>query len=100
MTRLRKMILEELQRRNCSESTAHSFIRAVEDFARYFNRPPDQLPPEQIREYQAHLFRDRKLAANTVIQRLGALRFFFAPANSTTQACGAPSLRLSIELRT
>ena len=77
MTRLRKMMLEELQRRNYSESTAHSYIRAVEDFARYFNRPPDQLRPEQIREYQAHLFRDRKLAANTVIQRLGALRFFF-----------------------
>ena len=48
-----------------------------EDFARYFNRPPDQLGPEQIREHQAHLFRDRKLAANSVIQRLGALRFFF-----------------------
>ncbi len=77
MTRLRKMMLEELQRRNYSESTAHSYIRAVEDFARYFNRPPDQLRPEQIREYQAYLFRDRKLAANTVIQRLVALRFFF-----------------------
>jgi len=77
VTRLRKMMLEELQRRNYSESTAHSYIRAVEDFARYFNRPPDQLRPEQIREYQAYLFRDRKLAANTLIQRLVALRFFF-----------------------
>jgi len=33
--------------------------------------------PEHIREYQAYLFRERKLDANTVNQRTGALRFFF-----------------------
>ena len=49
----------------------------VEEFARYFDRPPDQLGLEQIREYQAHLFTDRKLDANTVCQHLSALRFFF-----------------------
>ena len=49
----------------------------MEDFARYFQRPPDQLGPEHIREYQAYLFRERKLAARTVTQRLAALRFFF-----------------------
>jgi integrase/recombinase XerD len=35
------------------------------------------LEPEHIRQYQAHLFRDRKLSPNTVNQRTGALRFFF-----------------------
>ena len=38
---------------------------------------PDQLGPEQIREYIAYLFRERKLTDNTVNQRVGALRFFF-----------------------
>jgi hypothetical protein len=51
-------------------------LLTIDDFARYFNRPPDQLGPEQIREYAAHLFRDRKLSDNTVNQRVGALRFF------------------------
>ena len=77
MTRLRKTMLEELERRNFSQSTTRTYIRAVEDFARYFHRPPDQLGPEHIREYQAHLFTKRKLAPNTVTQRLAALRFFF-----------------------
>ena len=77
MTRLRKTILEELERRNFSQSTTRTYIRAVEDFARYFHRSPDQLGPEQIREYQAYLFTKRKLAPNTVTQRLAALRFFF-----------------------
>jgi hypothetical protein len=30
-----------------------------------------------FREYQAYLFRERKLAASTVTQRLAALRFFY-----------------------
>ena len=77
MTRLRKTMLEELERRNYSQSTTRAYIHTVEDFARYFKRPPDQLGPEHIREYQAQLFSTRKLAANTVIQRLAALRFFF-----------------------
>jgi integrase/recombinase XerD len=77
VTRLRKTMLEELERRNFSQSTTHTYIRAVEDFARYFDRQPDQLGPEHIREYQAHLFSERKLAPNTVTERLAALRFFF-----------------------
>ena len=77
MTHLRKMMLEELERRNYSQSTTRTYLQAVEDFARYFHRRPDQLGPSHIREYQAHLFSKRKLAPNTVTQRLAALRFFF-----------------------
>ena len=33
MTRLRKMMLEELQRRNYSEGTTRFYIRIVEDFS-------------------------------------------------------------------
>jgi integrase/recombinase XerD len=77
VTHLRKITLEELERRNYSETTTRAYLHTIEDFARYFNCPPDQLGPEQIREYTAHLFRDRKLADNTVNQRVGALRFFY-----------------------
>ena len=77
MTHLRKMMLEELERGNYAETTIDCYIQAIEDFARHFRRPPDQLTPEHIREYQAYLFRERKLAASTVTQRLAALRFFY-----------------------
>ncbi len=77
MTQLRKIMLEELERRNYSRSTVRTYVRTIRDLARYFNRPPDQLGPDQLREYQAYLFRERKLAANTVNQRTAALRFFF-----------------------
>ena len=45
---------------------------------------PDQLGPEQIREYTAHLFRDRKLSDNTVNQIVGALAFLLPQGPETT----------------
>ncbi len=77
MTHLRKIMLEELQRRNYSQSTTRSYLRTVEDFARCFHRPPDCLGPRHIREYQAELFQKRKLTPGTVAIRLAALRFFY-----------------------
>src|SRR5713101_5678697 len=74
MTHLRKMMLEERQRRNYSENTTRCYIRTVEDFARRFNCSPDRLGPRHIREYQAELFEKRKLSAASVAVRLAALR--------------------------
>jgi site-specific recombinase XerD len=75
VTDLKKLMLEELERRNYSASTTRAYLRAVEEYARYFNRPPDQLGPDHIRQYQAYLFRERRLQPNTVIQHLGAFGF-------------------------
>jgi site-specific recombinase XerD len=70
-------MIEELVRRNYSESTRECYIRTIKEFATYFNCSPDRLGLEHIRIFQAHLFSDRKLSPNTVNQRLAALRFFF-----------------------
>ena len=70
-------MLEELQRRNFSSETIRGYISAVERFARYFGKPPNQLGPEHIREYQAYLLHKRKLAVGTVVTQTAGLRFFF-----------------------
>jgi integrase/recombinase XerD len=77
VTHLRKMMLEELQRRNYAETTISSYVRIVEDFSRRFQRSPDRLGPTHIREYQSELFTKRKFAASTVTVYLAALRFFY-----------------------
>jgi integrase/recombinase XerD len=77
VTRLRKMMLEELQRRNYSDSTIRYYLQAVAEFARHFGRAPDKLGPDDLRTYQACLLKERKLAVGTVIGRVAALRFFF-----------------------
>jgi integrase/recombinase XerD len=78
VTHLRKIMLEELQRRNYAQHTTRSYIRTVEEFARHFNCSPDRLGPRHIREYQAELFEKRKLSAGSVAVRLAALRFFYS----------------------
>ena len=77
MTQLRQKMLEELQRRNYSHRTAKTYVRIVREFATYFHQPPDKLGPEQIRQFQAHLFQAKKLAPATVSQYVSALRFLF-----------------------
>ncbi len=77
MTNLRKRMLEELQRRNYSESTIRGYLRAVEQFAKHFGKSPDKLGPDELRSYQAYLLTERKLAVGSVVARVAALRFFF-----------------------
>ncbi len=77
MTQLRQKMLEELQRRNYSHRTANTYVRIIRDFAKHFHQPPDKLGPEQIRQYQAHLFQTKKLTVATVSQYVSALRFLY-----------------------
>ena len=53
MTRLRQIMLEELQRRNYAQTTIDCYIHTVEHFSRYFHRSPDQLgPPERVNDFE------------------------------------------------
>jgi hypothetical protein len=70
-------MLEELQRRNLSPITTRIYLRSVKEFALFYHKPPDQLGPEHVRQYQARLFTERKLGAIAVAQQISALRFFF-----------------------
>jgi len=77
VTHLRQRMLDELQRRNYSQRTVTIYIHAVEEFSKHFHRSPERLGPSHIREYQVHLFRDRKLSPGTIQSRCAALRFLF-----------------------
>ena len=77
MTRIRKMMLEELQRRNYSSETIRAYINAVKQYAEYFHCSPEKLGPQHVREYQLHMKNERKLAAHTIKARSSALRFLY-----------------------
>ena len=77
MTPLRKLMLEELQRRNYSQTTVTAYVKTVADFAKHFHRAPDRLGPDEIRVYQLYLLNERKQCVRTIRNHIAALRFFF-----------------------
>jgi integrase len=77
VTQLRKMMLEELERRNYSEGTTRHYLRYVERFAQHFGSSPDKLGPDHLRIYQAYLLKVRKLDPGTVEHHVAALRFLY-----------------------
>jgi integrase-like protein len=76
VTHLRKIMLEELQRRHYSVAATQRYIRFVERFAQHYTSS-DRLGRQHIREYQAQLFTVQKLSPGTVTNPLCALRFFY-----------------------
>ena len=96
MTQLRRMMLEELQRRNYSAETVRQYLRAVAQFAKHFGKRPDQLGPDELRSYQAYLLRERKLAVGSVVAQVAALRFSTcAPSSGTRSEKTCPIPRIA-----
>ena len=89
MTHLRKLMLEELERRNYAAGTIRHYLRCVEQFAQHFGKSPEKLGLEHVRSYQAYLLKQRKLDPASVENHISALRFFFvrtlAPRRSSHQ---------------
>ena len=77
MTPLRQRMLEDMSIRNFAENTQLSYVQQVSAFARHFERSPEDLGPEQVRAYQAHLVIDRSLTASSVGIATSALRFLY-----------------------
>jgi site-specific recombinase XerD len=70
-------VLNELQRRNYSPETTRGYIHAIKQFADYFGKSPEKLGAEEIRQFQLHLLKEKKLAPGTVEGRMSALRFLY-----------------------
>jgi len=77
MTPLRKRMTEDMQVRNLALNTQESYLYQISSFARYFNKSPELLGPEDIRTYQVYLTNERKLQPSSVLITVSALRFLY-----------------------
>ena len=77
MTALRQRMTEDMQVRNLSPRTQESYLFQVALFARHFHQSPALLGPEQIRAYQLYLTNEKKLATNSILLAVAALRFLY-----------------------
>jgi site-specific recombinase XerD len=70
-------MIEDMQVRNLSPNTQSSYVQQVSLFARYFDKSPEVLGPEDIRTYQVYLTNEKKLAAGSILIVVAALRFLY-----------------------
>ena len=77
MTLLRQRMTEDMQVRNFSPNTQSSYLQQVSSFARYFERSPALLLPEDIRLYQVYLTNEKKLSPSSIHVCVSALRFLY-----------------------
>ena len=56
--------------------TIEAYVAAVVKLTRYFRTPPDQLSPEQVRQFQLHLVQQR-VSFSLLNQVTAGLRFFY-----------------------
>jgi len=71
-------MIEDMNVRNLAATTIDSYVREVAAFARYFKRSPEQLGPEEVREYQVHLVNERKFSWGGFNKAVCALRFLYS----------------------
>lgn len=76
MTPLRQRYIEDLRLKNFSPKTIKVYVHAVAKFAKHFERSPDQLSQEEVREYLVHLM-ERGRARSTGVVVRNALRHLY-----------------------
>jgi len=77
MTPLRQRFIEDMQLRNFAVGTQRSYVHYVADFARFFQRSPDLLDLEAVRQYQLYLLQDRQLSPQSVNTFTSAVSFLY-----------------------
>lgn len=73
---LRQRMIDDMTMRNMSPNTQKIYVSAVAKFSAFHGRSPDEVGPEDVRDYHLHLV-SRKLKPNTINPIMGALRFFY-----------------------
>ena len=77
MTPLRQKMIEDLQLRGLSEATQKAYVGAVRQLAGYYNKSPDQIGEEELRQYFLYLKNDKKSARATSTVAICAIKFFY-----------------------
>lgn len=77
MTELRRRMIQDMRLRGLAEGTQRTYLEAVKNLARHFNRSPDQLTEDNIRQFFVHLTDTQRRATSTIRVYLYAIKFLF-----------------------
>jgi integrase/recombinase XerD len=76
-SKLRQRFVEDMRIKGLQPKTQTMYLRAMPDFTRFLQYPPDSATPEELRAFQRDM-KERGVDAPTFNNRLTVLSFFFA----------------------
>jgi site-specific recombinase XerD len=77
MGKLRDLMLVDLQLNGAKPRTQKTYLREVENLAKYFNRSPAELGEAELKEYMLYLINKRHLSEGTFRFYVAGLKFFY-----------------------
>jgi integrase/recombinase XerD len=77
MTALRHRMIEDMQLRGLSVNTQEAYVRAMKQLAQYYNRSPEEISQEELRQYFLYLKNDKGVSRSTMTVALCAIKFFY-----------------------
>ena len=74
---LRKKLIDRMDLYGLSKYTQKGYITAIKGLAEHYNRPPDKLTDDQVRDYFRHLLTVRKLEWQSCKNYLSGITYFY-----------------------
>ena len=78
MTELRKRLIQDLQLRGMSERTQEMYVRAVRQLAEHYQKSPDKINEEELRDYLLYNKNVRKWSRTASTIAICGIKFFFS----------------------
>jgi integrase/recombinase XerD len=77
MNTLREKMLAELQLRGITPRTQTAYLREIAKLENYFNKSPEDLGEEEVKEYLVHMLEDRGLSSGTYKYYAAGIKFLY-----------------------
>lgn len=77
MTQLRERMSTDMQLRGLAPKTQISYLRAVRQLAAHFNKAPDHITEDELRDYFLFLKNEKKASRSACTVALCGIKFFF-----------------------
>lgn len=77
MSNLREQMLVDLQLKGITPQTQRKYLREVSNFAKYFDKSPEELGEKELKEYLVYLLEEKKLSRGTYRNYVSGIKFLY-----------------------
>lgn len=78
MTALRQRMLEDMQLRDLAPKTQEAYVGAVAQLAKHFDKSPELLTEEELRQYFLYLSNAKRASRSTIVVALCGIKFLYS----------------------